>query len=285
MSNAIQTVTHTIRDRNLTTIIFRGEPHWLASEVSLSLGYALPDQLAKEMSRSWKDRFRQDKDFIKVVGGELSQLKQVLGQLTPITGASQMLGARAPHALLLTESGVNLSTILANTPEGDELRFKLADEVLPSIARTGGYQATPVIPGPSPAQEAELFAKANRMRADSILMLAEYLKTRDTYGPETIDTLMVTAAELGADKLLPYARPEWGDWETPTEIADRHEGITPHRVGKMITALGLRGKEGYSKSIRNSKKHSNGEEVKSYIYNRAAVDLIEAAIVEWRPST
>lgn len=65
-------------------------------------------------------------------------------------------------------------------------------------------------------------------------------------------------------------------WETPTAIAARL-GVSVQRVGRVITALGLRGADGLSRPIGNKAAHS-ARRVTGYLYSPEAVERIRLAI-------
>jgi prophage antirepressor-like protein len=116
----------------------KGREVWITQEIGAALDYEDPRKLAFNISGDWSGRFRDGVDFLKVEGEDLAALKRLATE-TVASGADPIIHPRTPSLLLLTESGVFLACALAKTEAGDRFRWWLADEVLPSIRRTGSY--------------------------------------------------------------------------------------------------------------------------------------------------
>ncbi|NIR16691.1 MAG: hypothetical protein GWN86_23330, partial [Desulfobacterales bacterium] len=57
---------------NLTTAIWGGRIVWIASEVSMALGYSKPGKISTLVSTKWADDFVEDEDF-QVLKGDRFQ--------------------------------------------------------------------------------------------------------------------------------------------------------------------------------------------------------------------
>jgi prophage antirepressor-like protein len=131
------------RAASIHVLNHRGREVWITQEVGAALGYSDPGKLTDNINEPWSDDFIAERDFFKVEGEELAALKR-LGTVSVPSSPDQepIIHPFARSLLLLTESGVNLACTLARTPAARLFRRWLADEVLPSIRRTGSYTAT-----------------------------------------------------------------------------------------------------------------------------------------------
>jgi hypothetical protein len=93
---------------------------------------------------------------------------------------------------------------------------------------------------------------------------------------EAIASVMVTAAETITGKQLPQLRPPIEVMLSPTQIA-AELGVSAQKVGRLITKLGLRGKDGFSQAIMNTKPGTD-KQVVTYLYTRDAVERITNAL-------
>jgi prophage antirepressor-like protein len=120
----------------VTTIEFRGRPVWVAREIGRALGYEDEGrQFVKNVTDEWSAELEPDTDRIVVEGDDLQDLKELVGD-----SPTSPVGLRTTSLTLLTESGLHLALMLSRKPAGRRLRRWLATEVLPAIARTGGYR-------------------------------------------------------------------------------------------------------------------------------------------------
>lgn len=128
-NNAVQLFS--FEGRSLTAIMLNSEPHFLASELGLIMGYADDGRaLQNKISGSWRPELEDIHGVRLVTGGELVYLKEITGG---------MISANTAGVTLLTEPGVNLCTLKTRQPIGVRLRAWLATEVMPQILRTGTY--------------------------------------------------------------------------------------------------------------------------------------------------
>lgn len=123
-------------------------------------------------------------------------------------------------------------------------------------------------------RERELTLREREFRASGFEVLLEKLPT---LSPEVRSMLLVKAAEVRSGEsmlaLLPPADPEW---LSPTQIADRFS-VTANRVGRVISALGIRNVEGMSRAITNKSQHSD-RAVVSFLYSPEAIEKIGAEL-------
>jgi prophage antirepressor-like protein len=121
----------------VTTIEYQGRPVWIAREIGRALGYENEGaKFAEKVTSDWSEDLERGTDYMVIEGDDLRDLK---GALTPDSGVSAV-GDHARSLTLLTESGLHLALMLSRKPAGRRLRRWLATEVLPEIARTGGYR-------------------------------------------------------------------------------------------------------------------------------------------------
>lgn len=128
----------------------RLQPTWPARQVSIALGYADAHRVPAMVTGDWSDELDEGRDFVVLTGEALAAAKRA---------APDLVDPRAPSLMLLTESGVNLVAILTRQPAGKRLRRWLAEEVLPTLRRTGAPVATPAS-SPAPSAEAAMKVRA-----------------------------------------------------------------------------------------------------------------------------
>jgi prophage antirepressor-like protein len=285
-STAALILQETFEDHPLTFVRFNGEPVVVARELATALGYAEPSRLGALIRDEWAAEFTEGTDFRLLDGASLSAFKAQWPD-TPEHGVSTL--DRTRRALLvLTESGLWMVAQKTEKALGVKLRRFLATKVLPRLARGEG------IPAAAPAPVIDLAAERAR-RADRRLDLAERkvrlqegavvarlvddLHGRGKIGDDVRDAYSVTAAEISAGRPLTGLLPVVTEaWFTPTEIAQRF-GVTANRIGRTVSALGLRGPDGgaglpgFSRAVVN-KAAGHDKTVTSYVYNEAAVKKI-----------
>lgn len=177
------------RAASIHVLTHKGREVWIAQEIGAALGYEDPKYFTNKINSEWAERFRAEKDAFKVEGEELADLKRLVGD-SPTSGSDPIIHPRTPSLLLLTESGVFLACALAKTEAGDRFRWWLADEVLPSIRRTGSYSAPqakaqaptqgelfqvhPLMPLVSPSSPSVAFRVLQAMRTEGVISQRHY---------------------------------------------------------------------------------------------------------------
>ena len=97
---------------NMRAIMRDGEPWFVANDVALALGYAVP-----------KDAVAQHCKYVELFKG---------GESTPLTSSPRGIG-------IIPESDVYALIFRSNLPKAEEFRRWVCEEVLPSIRKTGSY--------------------------------------------------------------------------------------------------------------------------------------------------
>ena len=280
----------------LTTLTWKGRPAWVGREIGRRLGYAgRGKRLVTRIRREWAEEFIDGTDYVVLTGDELAAFKAMLG---PGTSG---VPARASALLLLLEPGLHLVLTKTDMPIGRRLRRFLVDEVLPQLVRTGGYAPEPTVvecgvvvalhtpPASSLAErrEARLAHQAGvRDRwvdyCDRKLKVATLHRTIDRYQGtvelpgEVAAALEITAAEIALGADLSAIKPDTERWVSPTEIAKRW-GVSVQKVGRVISSLGLRGDERFSRRIVN-KARGHDRIVFTFVYNAQGEALIDEAL-------
>lgn len=100
------TIENIFDGHNITTILYKDRPCWIAKEIGNVLGYSdRGGRLVVNLFDDWNDEFIGEKDYVKLIGQELVEFKELL-QTTSINVGSLK---HAPHLTLLFESGVNMA--------------------------------------------------------------------------------------------------------------------------------------------------------------------------------
>ena len=97
---------------NMRAIMRDGEPWFVANDVALALGYAVP-----------KDAVAQHCKYVELFKG---------GESTPLNSSPRGIG-------IIPESDVYALIFRSNLPKAEEFRRWVCEEVLPSIRKTGSY--------------------------------------------------------------------------------------------------------------------------------------------------
>lgn len=227
------------------------------AEVAAAIGYSNPRALKSKILREWNDE----------VGEYFNDSEGCHGSLR--------------------ESGVYALMMRVRTPEAKAFRRWVLEVVLPSIAKTGVYEH------PSAKQlradrklqmeldrEARLNKKLELDRAKTLQdMVSGLIGECPDLGKESRRELLLRPmAELGVDVTshLPRLPAANGEWLSPTDIG-KIAGVSSQKVGRTISALGLRGKEGVSFARIMQADHGKGQ-VTTYMYSADAVKQIVAEL-------
>ncbi len=144
---ADRALTHSLdfEGRRVTAVMFRGRWLWRGAEVGEAIGYEHGRKLVENVRGSWASDFTDGADFLMLSGADLAEFQGALNDF-PDRGSHSRGRGGARSMLVLTESGVDLALVLAQTEKGRRLRRFLVDHVLPQLRATG----TATIPGAPP---------------------------------------------------------------------------------------------------------------------------------------
>lgn len=297
----LTTFTHEFEGEPLVTLTYDGRPAWVARHIGARLGYShggkrLPNKILGE----WADEFIEGQDYAFLTGEELEAFKGLAAG-----GPGEVPANTRRGLLILFETGLHLALVKTQRPIGKRLRRFLVDQVLPQLVRTGAYQPTPsvpetaivlvTLPPPRPTlserRELRLARQADtrerwvdlldrRLKVQTLHRTVDRLQGTPLLPNDVAATLEVTAAEIALDADLAVLMPETRRWVSPGQIA-RRWAVSKERVGRVITMLGLRGNEAFSRRVmRRYGKTESGEprRVFSWVYNAAAEALIEETL-------
>ncbi len=116
----------------LAAFKFRDRSCMVAQDVGAALGYS-PEGFQKSM-RNWSDELVEGTDYAVLRGDDLKAFRAVGDETVKMT-----VSPRANSAAILFESGLWLVCLKTERPGGKALRRRLADDVLPALAKQGGY--------------------------------------------------------------------------------------------------------------------------------------------------
>lgn len=269
--------------RTLLCLEMDGRPCWFASEVAAILGLGLEhgaSDLARRIAMDWVDEAREGEHWLRIGELELAELRAVLEERGVVLPASLV---EANSALLLLESGVALTVagLARDEPSTRDVGLRLlkhiSERVVPeaeAFTRRARYSSAVESEASLIARE-RLDFERRRWEYDALEGLCDVLDQGAEVDAEVVQAYRVTAAEMALDGSLWQLKPsiEHG-WLSPTQIARRHLGVTPQRVGQVITLLGLRDSKIHSKAVLN-KAVGRERAVVSHLYSPAAVGLIE----------
>ncbi len=269
--SGLMKLTNEFEGAPLTTITYKGKNCWLAAEIGRAIGYGENgSRLVTNITRNWKDELVEGQDYLILRGDELVEFKQFLEH------PASLAGSFTRHLMLLFEPGLHFVCLKTNKPIGVKLRRFLVDEVMPQLVRDGQYLTNrEVIDGKLVEKElekerrlmAEFEQRTRETNARAIQEMIDTLRGMGRISDELYALYSVVAAEMLTEGSYATLKPVTEDnWLSPTEIGEQ-VGVTPQKVGRIVTALGIRGNiEGLSKAIVN----------KVYLYSPEAVEMIRA---------
>ncbi len=264
--------------RSLACLEADGVPCWFATEIAACLGLSLErgsSELARHLAVDWADEAREGVHWLRMGEFEFAELCLALedqGVVLP------RVLADSRGTLVLLEPGVALAVERMHSAlQGERLIAHLRGRVIPEIRAKGRRLRPPTALEHEVALIAgeRLDLERRRWEYDLLEGLCEALEDDGQVDAEVIWAYRVVAAEVALDGELWQLKPgiEHG-WLRPTEIARRHLGVTPQRVGLVITLLGLRDSKAHCKAVVN-KVAGRSRSVVSHLYSPAAVGLIE----------
>lgn len=220
---------------SVRTIAIDGEPYFVGKDVAVILGYSNPrDALAKHVDD-------EDKGVAKC---------DTLGGIQDLT--------------VINESGLYSLILSSKMPNAKKFKHWVTSEVLPSIRRTGSYQA----PQSNTDKSKSLEVKEMNAR---VRMSNQYLKLAsvNTLSEQYKNILVAKSAEVLAGKpLLPLPKSEQKMYSA-TEIGEMFN-VSAQKVGRIANAYELKTDE-YGEFYRDKSPYSS-KEVDAFRYNDKAVE-------------
>lgn len=266
---------------SLTTTLCGEKLGWFVHEIEAIIGSGQDDRnLADKIIGDWSAEIIEGYDFVLFGGEENSAFKGSHRRVDDptLTDATTMI---------LFEPGLSIVVAKMNRPTGYRLRHFIIENVLPQIV-----QVEALLAKHQPVGKHNFGYDANIIRAERERRLARRLEfderrfkvrtlqqtvesIKDEVSSEATASLRVVAAEIALGEDMSAFKPSVeSDWLSPSEIAKRF-GVSANRVGRAISALGLRGNiPGIAKAIMNKAQHSD-RNVISYLYSPKAVQQIE----------
>ena len=176
-------------------------------------------------------------------------------------------GGQSREMYVINESGLYNVILRSDKPQAKPFRKWVTSEVLPTIRKTGQYNATH-----KSNKSLEIKETNARVRlSNQFLKLAKV----DTLSAEYKNILVAKAAEaLTGFQLIPLPQSEQKMY-TATEIGEMF-GISAQRIGKLSNQYGMKTEE-YGTWYRSKSQYSN-KEVDSFMYNDKAVERFKTLI-------
>jgi prophage antirepressor-like protein len=184
-------------DLGVVVYVFRGRPCVVAAAVGRALGYA-DKVLAGLLRREWSAEIHDARDFTVL---SMAEARAMLAESRVVDGPT--LNPRG--LMVLFETGFDLVLQKTDKPEGQKLRRRLADEVLPKLRR-----GEPVVPAAVAATQ----APAGLIAADVEAMI-------DRRMAPVVDLTRAVAAlvsRLGDPWALPAAQPAPAAVPQPVQV-------------------------------------------------------------------
>ncbi len=266
--------------RSLITLALRAasapaKACWFTGEVAALLGIGGASELARRLAIDWADEAREGVHWLRVAELELAELQLALLDRGVVLPPSL---EQARSCLLLLEPGLALAVERSATHGagcGERLLAHVRDRILPDMQALGRPNAAPYEREAVAIVRERIELERRRWEFDTLDRLADQLELEGEVDREVVWAYRVVAAEVALDGDLWQLKPaiEHG-WLSPTEIARRHLGVTPARVGQVISLLGLRESRAHSKAVLN-KAPGRERSVITHLYSPAAVGLIE----------
>ena len=272
--------------RALITCDFNRSPCWLAGDIAAILGLGGASELARRLAIDWAADAREGVHWVRIGELELDELRAELCVHGVILASSL---AEARSALLLLEPGVALAVErcaseaepgaagpgAAAQGAAARLLIHLRERVIPDVGAMRRPSGTPLEREVAAIVRERIELERRRWEYDALEGLCTALEAGAEVDADIVWAYRVVAAEhvLGGELWQLKPNIEHG-WLSPTQIARRHLGVTPQRVGQVISLLGLRDSKVHSKAVLN-KAVGRERAVVSHLYSPAAVGLIE----------
>lgn len=158
--------------------------------------------------------------------------------------------------LIVNEPGLYSLILSSRKPEARQFKRWITHEVLPSIRKTGSYEA----PGSSRRADAMLLNAKTRQAKTMIYAAKEF---KNILSPESVQLLLAGATELMMGKAL-LSKPQIDVRFSISEIAEEL-GITPNRLGRIATKHNLRQPD-FGFWVLDKAAHSD-KHVRAFLYN------------------
>lgn len=263
--------------RTLVTCDLRGKPCWFGSEIAAVLGIGGTSELARKLAIDWADTAVEGEHWVRIGELELDQLIIDLAERGVVLPSALQ---EASSTYLLLEPGVALAVERclpepSSASAGQRLLAYLRERVIPDVGAIRRPSGSPLEREAAAIARERIELERRRWEYEAIERLCDSLEAGHELDVEVIWAYRVTAAEAALGGQLWQLKPsiEHG-WLSPTQIAARHLGVTPQRVGQIITLLGLRDSKVHSKAVLN-KTVGRERAAVSHLYSPAAVGLIE----------
>lgn len=230
--NELQTFDY--NGSQVRTVEKDGEAWWVLSDVCVALGISNVSQAASRLDEDERSMFN--------IG-------------------------RQGKVNVINESGLYNVILRSDKPQAKLFRKWVTSEVLPTIRKTGQYNANA-----KPNKALEIKETNARVRlSNAFLKLAKV----DTLSSEYKNILVAKAAEaLTGFQLIPLPQSEQKMY-TATEIGEMF-GVSAQKIGKLSNQYGMKTDE-YGTWYRSKSQYSN-KEVDSFMYNDKAVERFKTLI-------
>lgn len=232
-SSEIQALgTFKLNGHEILTIHWHGRECWLAWQLNNVYEYS-EGQLVRMIRREWSNEFIQGKHYEILEGENLKNFRACVSAF--------YAPAKAQSLLILFESGLDLIRLKSQKPVGVQLRQKLAEEVLPSLRRTGRYEVT----GSYPIEVLE----PDEDQDDHHLVLMQHMLDEIKEGRRTQRKLAAEQARLAREseetqsrvsaiESMAHARPIGiGLVQLAHEIRWNSESGIPHNTALLLVLL------------------------------------------------
>jgi len=135
--NELTRIEKVFEGQSITAYLWEDKPVWIAKELGRVMGYSGEgERLTDSIRGEWKEELIVGQDFELLEGERLALFKNNHPRNPGVVDRTSSL-------LILKEPGFHLVCIKSGKPIGIRLRRWLAEEVLPSLVRTGSYQSRP----------------------------------------------------------------------------------------------------------------------------------------------
>lgn len=185
---------------------------------------------------------------------------------------------RKQSSNFVTEAGMWALVMRANTEAAKRVQRWVTHEVLPALRKTGRYETSRQSDDVKTLTAKRLESKERRLSAEFLIKTLRTINKIRPLHPDAFAATAAAAIETVAGKEMPSLKPPTAEqWFTPTQIAEQL-GVTPNRIGRAITELGMRGNiEGVARAVLNKAAHSD-KTITTYQYSAKAVEAIARAV-------
>jgi hypothetical protein len=259
---------------SLVTLACDHEPAWLVTELAWALGVEDPRRLIDALAKFWAQECPPN-TMVALGRGDRRELLDKLDRAHVVLAPEH----HRKSITLLRPAALDALVACFDSISARRLVAYLRERVVPefyAFERAGRALEQPILSADDATIAGNRLEFERRcFEAAALERLLDRLGGAGLLDHDLLTAMRVVSSELALGGSLDDHREQLAHgWATPTQIAARWAGMTPTRVGTLITHLGLKGSRAHSRAYL-TKARGHDRTVIAHVYSPAAVTLIE----------